>query len=75
MDWCGVFEIMSQVWNPLALHFAKMVHDGSIEPKKRLVAAIILSDLAAIGGLTVEEKTEAPKPEYVWRNGARVKTR
>jgi hypothetical protein len=61
------------VANPLAVHFAKRACDSDLDPVKILTALYILGGM--LHDQTLLMKTPEVKPEFVWRNGAKVRTR
>lgn len=60
-----------KIWNPLAVHMAQRAHDETLDPVKRIVAMLIVGQMTQDGSLLI--KKPESKPEYNWRNGARVR--
>jgi hypothetical protein len=65
---------MSRIWNPKVVELAKRSRDESIPPAERLYALYMLAMFAELGAITCDAPKEN-KPEFVWRNGAKVRVK
>ena len=65
---------MTQIWNPKIVELAQRGSDESLSPVERLTALAMLGAMAQVGALTCDAPKEN-KPEFVWRNGARVRVK
>jgi hypothetical protein len=76
------------IWNPKAVALSKVAQDITAEPVDRLRAMYTVGMLADLGLLILAddgtpipptpvqiEQAKVDKPEYVWKNGARIRKR
>ena len=65
---------MSKIFNPFVVDLAKRSRDESLSTAERLHALYMVGKFAETFGITCDAP-KADKPQYVWRNGARVKVK
>jgi hypothetical protein len=64
-----------RMWNPVVVKLAKRSRDESLSPVEKLTALAMLGAMAQMGVLLTIDTPKENKPEFVWRNGAKVRVK